>query len=346
MQEIMAKALVFGDSGVGKSCIVERLEGGEFKPETKSTIGAEFVIKKMKFGKQLITFEIWDTPGQKQFSTLGNDYYLESDAAIVVMDGTDSYKPENVQAWVEGVKEKCVGNIEFYFVINKCDSDLHPDFAEVDEICNKLFNLVSDVVTENNKEGFKEKHVLYTSAKANTNLDVLLEQIGNDIINNLNNRDKICNKLFNLVSDVEAEDTSEAEAPQKPVLTFRERLEAYTSPLNWIGAFFKMIFSGFQFMLSWRKLWLAKELLAQVTNAEDKIQDEQERNCKYRGLIATYGVRNLDLVRGEYGRSWFFKKNYGEVDLNQTDQFIGNEGELGKILMDTMVTISRNAIPR
>ena len=45
----MAKVVVIGNSGVGKSSILARCQGESFAEETRPTIGIDFVTKKVPF---------------------------------------------------------------------------------------------------------------------------------------------------------------------------------------------------------------------------------------------------------------------------------------------------------
>ena len=59
----MVKAVIIGDSGVGKSNIISRYISGEFG-KCESTIGCESVIKKLDMNGKKIKLMIWDTAGQ------------------------------------------------------------------------------------------------------------------------------------------------------------------------------------------------------------------------------------------------------------------------------------------
>ena len=45
----MAKVVVIGNSGVGKSSILARCQGESFAEETRPTIGIDFVTRKVPF---------------------------------------------------------------------------------------------------------------------------------------------------------------------------------------------------------------------------------------------------------------------------------------------------------
>ena len=53
--------MMFGDSGVGKSSLVLRLNHNDFSSKFQPTIGIEFSIKDFQVGSKKIKVQIWDT---------------------------------------------------------------------------------------------------------------------------------------------------------------------------------------------------------------------------------------------------------------------------------------------
>lgn len=301
-KDILKKVILLGDSGTGKTSLILRIILNQFSLETKTTIGADFSFKTFEDDKCNTTLQIWDTAGQEKFSGVGTQFYRGSDVAIFTVNGAKAFDKtcqNNLDQWVFSLRSQIPDaerkKVKIYFAINKSD-ELHDDFKN-EAVKDTLFNLVGDFVGKENKANFKNRHIVFCSAKDDTNINALFKRIVNDT---------------------------------KP---FRERLEEYTSRLNWFGALLKAIFSFGAFRLAWKKQGLAAELLAEVKgNEEDKMKDEGARNTKYLELIATYGIGNADLVRKEHKKSWFFEKNYAEIDPKQPDRLDLKLGELGDIL--------------
>jgi small GTP-binding protein len=104
------KLVLLGGSGVGKSCLFQRLLTGEFNSLNESTLGAAFAIIYLAeyedgqlaivktsqlqdaacMAKQIWKIEAWDTAGQERFRGLLPMYYRNANVAIVVHDGTPS----------------------------------------------------------------------------------------------------------------------------------------------------------------------------------------------------------------------------------------------------------------
>ena len=62
--DYLAKAIIVGDSAVGKSNILLRYVKQEFKVNHITTIGVDFRVKTIKVGGVKIKMQIWDTAGQ------------------------------------------------------------------------------------------------------------------------------------------------------------------------------------------------------------------------------------------------------------------------------------------
>jgi GTPase SAR1 family protein len=55
------KYIIVGDPSVGKSAFLHFLNTHSFQPQTKSTMGVEFVTKKLGVGSSIVKLQIWDT---------------------------------------------------------------------------------------------------------------------------------------------------------------------------------------------------------------------------------------------------------------------------------------------
>jgi len=62
--DYVVKAVIIGDSGVGKTNILLRYCDGCFKPNYSSTVGVDFKIKTIQVQEYKIKLQIWDTAGQ------------------------------------------------------------------------------------------------------------------------------------------------------------------------------------------------------------------------------------------------------------------------------------------
>ena len=76
MESYTFKFIIIGNSGTGKSCILERFIDGKcmhtqafptalipVKTENNHTIGVEFGSRTMQLGEKNVTLQVWDTAG-------------------------------------------------------------------------------------------------------------------------------------------------------------------------------------------------------------------------------------------------------------------------------------------
>ena len=76
------KIITLGNSGVGKSTLLERFSTGQFRQRFCSTRLPELVKLKAKLDQEMsIYVDIWDTAGQEKFNSLTNSYYRNSFSA-------------------------------------------------------------------------------------------------------------------------------------------------------------------------------------------------------------------------------------------------------------------------
>jgi len=111
---ITCKVILLGESGVGKTSIIQRYICNIFNPDNPSTGGANYTSKTVDFEEenQKIKFEIWDTAGQEKFRSLAKVFYKNSSVCILVYDITKRKTFEELQKfWYEEIKNSADCNI-------------------------------------------------------------------------------------------------------------------------------------------------------------------------------------------------------------------------------------------
>ena len=115
------KFIIIGDSGVGKSCIVQRFLENKFSDDQENTIGVEFGTKVIGVQDKHIKLQIWDTAGQEAFQSITRSYYRSSAGALVVFDITCMTSFQNCVTWFNEVREHGNQEMVVYLIGNKCD---------------------------------------------------------------------------------------------------------------------------------------------------------------------------------------------------------------------------------
>jgi small GTP-binding protein len=136
MSVSVPKITIIGDSGVGKTSILNRLVHNEFKTNDISTIGVSHFTKILDDCK----FYIWDTAGQERFRTISKIYYEKALAIIIAFDYNDE-KNDQITHWVSDIREFS-DDVPIYLMGNKYgDFEIFnkKNFSVYDSEISKLF---------------------------------------------------------------------------------------------------------------------------------------------------------------------------------------------------------------
>ena len=115
------KIIIIGDSSVGKSCLTLRAAKDSFESFYTPTVGYEFCNFNLKIEEKKIKLQIWDTCGQEKFRSLITNFYHNSSLAIIVysIDNLNSYN--NIEEWLNQIKELTNPDIKIFLIGNKSD---------------------------------------------------------------------------------------------------------------------------------------------------------------------------------------------------------------------------------
>jgi len=98
-KKTLLKVIILGDSGVGKTSLMNQYVNKKFSNQYKATIGADFLTKEVLVDDRLITMQIWDTAGQERFQSLGVAFYRGADSCVLVFDVNVAKTFENLDSW-------------------------------------------------------------------------------------------------------------------------------------------------------------------------------------------------------------------------------------------------------
>ncbi|MED6109171.1 Ras- protein RABA6a [Stylosanthes scabra] len=191
--DYLFKAVLIGDSGVGKSNLLSRFAKDEFRLDSKPTIGVEFAYRNIKVADKLIKAQIWDTAGQERFRAITSSYYRGALGALLVYDITRRSSFENTRKWMVELREFGGKDMVVILVGNKCDLEQTREveeeegkcFAEgeglcfmetsalknlnVDQVFLQMITRIHDITSHNNKsldaKGEEDKQITLSNAK-------------------------------------------------------------------------------------------------------------------------------------------------------------------------------------
>uniref|UniRef100_A0A0M3I6M7 Ras-related protein Rab-7a n=2 Tax=Ascaris TaxID=6251 RepID=A0A0M3I6M7_ASCLU len=95
----LLKVIILGDSGVGKTSLMNQYVNKRFSNQYKATIGADFLTKDVMIGDRMVTMQIWDTAGQERFQSLGVAFYRGADCCVLTYDVTNASSFKSLESW-------------------------------------------------------------------------------------------------------------------------------------------------------------------------------------------------------------------------------------------------------
>jgi len=98
-KKVLLKVIILGDSGVGKTSLMNQYVNKKFSNQYKATIGADFLTKEVTVDDRHVTMQIWDTAGQERFQSLGVAFYRGADCCVLVFDVNVAKTFENLDSW-------------------------------------------------------------------------------------------------------------------------------------------------------------------------------------------------------------------------------------------------------
>lgn len=117
----MAKVIIIGDSGVGKTNLITRFCENSFKDSYVATIGVDFKIKTLAVGDRRYKLQIWDTAGQERFKNITQTYYKGAAGIILAYSITDRNSFENVERWINQIDTHAPSEVSKILIATKSD---------------------------------------------------------------------------------------------------------------------------------------------------------------------------------------------------------------------------------
>ena len=128
------KIIVVGDSGVGKTSLLNRICNNSVIEETSPTIGVEFQTKlEMIDNGEIVKCQIWDTAGQENFAPIIKTYYKGSAGAILCFDTTDDNPIEKIDYWYNEIINNSSNTPQIVVVGTKIDEQPKCDLDKIDK---------------------------------------------------------------------------------------------------------------------------------------------------------------------------------------------------------------------
>lgn len=170
-KKVLLKVIILGDSGVGKTSLMNQYVNKKFSNQYKATIGADFLTKEVAVDDRLVTMQIWDTAGQERFQSLGVAFYRGADCCVLVFDVNNLQSFKSLDSWRD----------EFLIQASPRDPDSFPFVV----LGNKIDMETRSVTTGRAQTWCQSKGAIpyfETSAKENINVEQAFQTIARNAL--------------------------------------------------------------------------------------------------------------------------------------------------------------------
>ena len=160
------KVVLIGESGTGKTSIIQQFAYKMFDPDCATSISSQYISKVITFPElnKSLRLEIWDTAGQERYRSMAKLFYQDAKIIIFVYDSTSKVSYEElINFWIPEVYKNVKKEAIFALVANKCD------LYEIESVSNEEGNNLADNI-----------HAIFqkTSAKWGMGIDNLFQNLG------------------------------------------------------------------------------------------------------------------------------------------------------------------------
>ena len=176
------KVILLGESGTGKTSLINAAIGNEFSSDPNLTISSSFVIKKFIKKKKKYNLNIWDTAGQEAYRSLTKLFIKNTKIVIFVYAIDSKFSFESLKSYWVSLGKEILGDEAIYGLVgNKSDLYKKEQVPDIDasnyaEEIGAKFALTS---AKKNKEGFSSylEELLddYIESKKQISLDASFE---------------------------------------------------------------------------------------------------------------------------------------------------------------------------
>lgn len=199
------KCAFLGESGSGKTSIINSYIGKKFNENCVSTIGAAYNTTYIDTNYGSVRLEIWDTAGQERFDSIIPIYYKNADIIFFVYDITSQLSYVKAKNWINKIMNETNNNPILVLVANKSDLvNIVERDKEIDDMIEKGI-IYYYIVSAKNGSNIRDVFVMSAnlSSEKSNNIENNIETLTSIKLENKNvQQQDLCSeisKLFKLL---------------------------------------------------------------------------------------------------------------------------------------------------
>ena len=167
--------LMLGETQVGKTALIKVYNEEHFPTQHYTTLGTEFIMKRIKINEETVKAKIWDTAGQERFRTITKGFYQQAQGILLVFDITKRETYSKLNIWIDNIQERTGPGIPICLIGNKVDlaEDRVVSFEEGKDTADKHHMDYCETSALLNKKVREAFESIITKAHANMNKALL-----------------------------------------------------------------------------------------------------------------------------------------------------------------------------
>ena len=150
------KIILLGESGTGKSNLVNICCNLKFNKNSTSNISSSILEKKVTLGNIQYNLKFWDTAGQEKFRSLNNIFIKDSKICIFIYDVNNPKSFDALDYWVKTADEILEKKAIYGVVANKNDLEEKVSREKGEELAENLDAFFCETSAKNDKGEFAE----------------------------------------------------------------------------------------------------------------------------------------------------------------------------------------------
>ena len=178
-KQIEIKLILLGETGVGKTSIINRFSYNAFYDKVESTLTTNYVSKDIKVYNKNIKLNLWDTIGQEKYRSLSTYFLKETEIVILVYSIISKRSFEQLDYWYNLYVDNLGKDVILGVIGNKSDLIMNQEVSDKEGFDyakehNAIFSLISVKQNGVGIDNFIEKIVQkYLDSKVEDDFEIL-----------------------------------------------------------------------------------------------------------------------------------------------------------------------------
>lgn len=100
------KIVIIGESGTGKTALLQRFAEEKYEERYLATIGVDFAVRTIEMQNKRLRMMIWDTCGSERYHTIALTYYRSASGILLVYETGNRESLDALEFWLEEAESK------------------------------------------------------------------------------------------------------------------------------------------------------------------------------------------------------------------------------------------------